>query len=513
MTADHLFIGIDSGTQGTKAVLFSETRNAVVARSHRGYGLMENDLGGREQDPADWIDACGTVIQDLFKTSGESPKKVQAIGVSGQQHGLVALDKDDQVIRPAKLWCDTQTTSQCRSLTLRLGGDEAVVDLTCNRMAEGFTAPKLLWIKENEPANYDRIRSIMLPHDYINFWLTREKRAEFSDASGTAYFDVKNRQWSTPVLKAIDETGKLEACLPEFMDSRDPWGKVCPDLAQSFGFSNDVLVSSGGGDNMMAAIGTGNVAPGIVTASLGTSGTIYAYADHPAVDPKGEVAAFCSATGGWLPLICTMNLTVATELVRHLLHISIEEMNAAAAGASPGSQGIVLLPYFNGERTPALPQGCGNFFGLTSSNMTRENICRAAMEGPLFGLKYGMERLKEMGITPKEIRLVGGGAKSPLWRRITADILDCPVVCPAETEAGALGAALQALWCRHNTKAASLPVTRVTDRAVRLDPATRLDPDPGHARRYASLYERYDALRLGMTPFFTDPFTRETSAV
>ncbi len=497
-----MFIGIDSGTQGTKAILFSENREAIICQAHASYQMMENEQGGREQNPAVWIKACRQVIQTLLKHPDISSSAVKGIGVSGQQHGMVPLDKKGRVIRPAKLWCDTQTTPQCRELTLKLGGDAAVVKETGNRMAEGFTAPKILWMKENEPENYEQLDKVLLPHDYINFWLTGEKKTECGDASGTAYFDVEKRTWSPRVLDAIDDSGKLLDCLPELVSSHEPCGYVRKELVETFGFSKDTLVSSGGGDNMMAAIGTGNVKPGVVTASLGTSGTIYAYSDAPVIDPRGVLASFCSSTNGWLPLICTMNVTVATELVRNLLGLDLDEMNKFAAAARPGSQGIILLPYFNGERTPPLPNASGSYHGLTSLNFTRENFCRSAMEGTTMGLKYGMKLLSRYGVSPKEIRLVGGGAKSSLWRKMAANMFNCPVVSPVTKEAGALGAALQAYWCWNTEKKNKTSIAVVTDSFVKMDPSTRCEPEEKDTKFYDTLFEHYLKINTTLTPLF-----------
>ena len=504
MKPDRLFIGIDSGTQGTKAVLFSEKSQGIIAQAHAEYTMMENEQGGREQDPEIWINACKRVIGTLLQDPDISCSSIKGIGVSGQQHGMVPLDRKNQVIRPAKLWCDTQTTAQCKALTRALGGDAALIKRIGNRMAEGFTASKILWLKENEPANYERLDRVLLPHDYINFWLTGQKRTECGDASGTAYFDVENRTWSTEVLNAIDTTGKLSDCLPELISSQEPCGYVRKELMSKFGFSKDTLVSSGGGDNMMAAIGTGNVVPGVVTASLGTSGTIYAYSDTPVMDKQGVLACFCSSTNGWLPLVCTMNVTVATEIVRKVLGLSLSEMNTLAAAAEPGSQGIILLPYFNGERTPPLPNSRGSFHGLTPLNFTRENFCRAAMEGATMGLRYGMNILREHGVSPKEIRLTGGGAKSGLWRQLAADMFNCPVISPVAKEAGALGAALQAYWCWNHENQNKIPLAAITDIFIKMDPDTRCEPDRDTAQVYDTLFEHYLKINAALTPLSTD---------
>ena len=499
--SDRLYIGIDSGTQGTKAVVVSEKARAVLAESYSGYELIENERGGREQRPESWLAACRRVLADILVAPAVDPRLVRAIGVSGQQHGMVPLDAAGQVIRPAKLWCDTETVGQCATITTRAGGEERVLSLIGNQVAAGFTASKVLWLSENEPENFARLATVLLPHDYINFWLTGEKRAEYGDGSGTAYFDVSSRCWSEEMVAAIDPSGRLASCLPSLVESAAPNGVIRSELAAELGLPADVLVSSGGGDNMMAAIGTGNVRPGVVTASLGTSGTIYAYADRPVIDAAGELAAFCSSSGGWLPLVCTMNVTVATELVRQLFGLELVAMNELAAGVSPGAGGLLLLPYFNGERTPALPEARATMTGMTGLNMKPAMFCRAAMEGATFGLRYGLDVLQRNGIEPDEVRLTGGGAKSGLWRQIVADVFDCEVVCLEQEEAGATGAALQALWCDEAERGAGMGLHEITAAFVRLDESSRLAPNPTNAGRYRDIYQRYLALNETMKGF------------
>ena len=253
---------------------------------------------------------------------------------------------------------------------------------------------------------------------------------------------------------------------------------------------------------MMAAIGTGNVIPGIVTTSLGTSGTIYSFSHQPVVDPNGELAAFCSSSGGWLPLVCTMNVTVSTELTRDLLELSLVDLNQLASSAPPGAEGILLLPYFNGERTPALPNAKAVFFGLTGTNYTTSNLARASMEGATLGLRYGLDVLRQQGISPTEIRLVGGGARSPVWRQMVAEIFSCPVVCPESSEAGAMGAALQAMWCFIRQKEGDVAISELTDRYITIDESTRTVPDTSIAARYAEIYQKYLRLNDVMRPMF-----------
>jgi len=500
MSKDQLFIGIDSGTQGTKGIVFSREEGRILAEAYADHQLIENIGGRREQEPVWWIEACSTVIGQLLKQSNVSGDRVCAIGVSGQQHGMVPLDARGEVIRPAKLWCDTETSPQCDQITASIGSHAQVIELIGNSIAAGFTASKILWLKQHEPQSYDRLATVLLPHDYINYWLTGQRKTEFGDASGTAYFDVKNRTWSEVILNAIDDSGKLQQCLPELIPSDNPVGTIRPEIAEQFELSPDVSVSSGGGDNMIAAIGTGNVSPGIVTASLGTSGTIYSYSDEPVIDPNGELAAFCSSSGGWLPLVCTMNVTVSTELTRNLLGLGLGDLNQLAFSAPPGAEGILLLPYFNGERTPALPNAKAVLFGLTSTNYNAANIARSSMEGATLGLRYGLDVLKQQGLTPTEVRLVGGGANSPLWRQIVADVFNCPVVCPESSEAGAVGAALQAMWCYLRHKEGDVAISELTDRYITLDDSTRAAPDESTVARYAEIYQKYLQLNDVMRP-------------
>ena len=502
MVGKKIFIGIDSGTQGTKGVVFDLASGEILAESYALHGMLEDNEGKREQYPEWWIVACEKVISDLVSQSNVNAKDVEAIGVSGQQHGFVPLDKDGEVIRPAKLWCDTSTTAQCETITKNAGGPASVVNAIGNSVAAGFTASKVLWLAENEPENYDKLATILLPHDYINYWLTGEKKTECGDASGTAYFDVANRRWSDKLLKAMDPSGKLSDCLPELIESDLPVGSVRPELAKEFGFKKGVLVSSGGGDNMIAAIGTGNVRPGVVTASLGTSGTIYAYSDKPVIDSEGELAAFCSSTGGWLPLVCTMNVTIATELTKNLLELNTARLNSFAERANPGSDGLLLLPFFNGERTPALPDSRATLYGLTSANYTPDNVCRSAMEGATFGLRYGLDVMRRQGVNPSEVRLVGGGAKSPLWRQIVADIFGCPVVRPMAAEAGALGAAIQAIWCYMHNLGENISMGELTDRYVIMDEARGLQPISANVELYNEIYEKYLKLDKALRPVY-----------
>jgi len=487
-----LYIGIDSGTQSVKAVVLDLDSRKVVAEARAPHALIDGlPPGHMEQHPQQWADAMDAVIGEVAGKIDRS--RVRGIGVSGQQHGFVALDAAGKVIRPAKLWCDTSTTAECAIITKKLGGPKAAIRATGSLILPGFTAPKILWLKRNEPANYKRLRHVLLPHDFLNFHLTGNYTMEFGDASGTALMDVRARKWSRAAIDAIDP--KLAAWLPALQESHEAAGTLRPELAAKYGFSPDVVVSAGGGDNMMGAIGTGNVSPGVISASFGTSGTIYAFANKPVVDPQGEIAAFCSSTGGWLPLLCTMNVTTVTEQVRALFGHDHAALEAAVAGTPAGAHGLVTLPYFAGERTPNVPDGTGALLGLNAKTYHRGPLARSAMEGVTLGMNYGLRRLAVLGVKAKEIRVTGGGAKSAAWRQIMADIFGVPVVGMVEEEGAALGGALQAAWCvaRRNGRRTA-KITEFTEGVVAVKEETRCTPNKANVAKYRAVQALQDDL-------------------
>ncbi|MBS7624590.1 MAG: xylulokinase [Candidatus Bathyarchaeia archaeon] len=499
--AKEFFIGIDNGTQSTKTIVVDGETGAVLGKAVKEYGYIEGlPPGHKEQDPAVWIDALIETVKMAIKTAGIDPKYVRAIGVSGQQHGLVPLDENGRVIRPAKLWNDTSTFRESQYLIRKLGGLKKVIEILGLSIPPGYTAPKILWLKRNEPWNYRRLKTVLLPHDYLNFYLTGRKVMEYGDASGTALMNVRTRTWCKEVLDAIDPN--LEEKLPPLQSSDKPAGFVRKEVAEIFGFRDDVLVSAGGGDNMMAAIGTGNTRKGIVTASFGTSGTIFAYSDTPVIDPKGEIAAFCDSTNAWLPLLCTMNVTVSTEFVRSLFKMTHEELTEAVEASPVGSDGLILLPYFEGERTPNVPDGTGVFFGLNSRTFNPEYIARAAMEGATLGMNYGLNRMRELGINPKQIRLTGGGSKNRAWRQVAADIFGTEVVCLKIDEGAAYGAALQAMWTYRNYMGEKVTIQDITDRYVEVDENTLVFPKPDNVKIYRELQKIQDALSRSLRRVF-----------
>lgn len=496
-----LVIGIDSGTQSTKALVVNASTGKVEGLGTAAYDLIPNlPPGAKEQHPDTWKKAMIKAVKQALREAKASASEVKAIGVSGQQHGFVPLDAAGEVIRPAKLWCDTTTAEECAQITAALGGPKKTIAALGNSVLPGFTAGKILWLKRHEPKNFARLATVLLPHDYLNFVLTGERVMEYGDASGTALLDVRRRTWCSQAVNAID--ANLSAALPPLIPSDQPSGALTAKTAAALGLSAGVLVSAGGGDNMMGAIGTGNTRQGVITASFGTSGTIYACASKPVIDPRGEIAAFCDSTNQWLPLLCTMNVTVATEMVRQDFEWTHEKYAAEAARVDAGSDGLMLLPYLEGERTPNVPNGTGVFFGVTPRTFKAGHFARAAMEGVTLGMNYGLRRLAELGVKPKQIRATGGGAKSSVWRQIMADVFNAEVVTLQVAEGAAYGAALQALWCWRRGQGERVSIDDVTDAFVKVNRKETVRPKAKAVARYAEVQAIHDTLSTSLRSSF-----------
>ncbi|CAH2603311.1 Xylulose kinase [Rhodovastum atsumiense] len=485
-----MYLGIDCGTQSTKALIVAED-GTIRGKGHAAHELIERPNGAREQDPAWWVAAMIDAVRQALAQSGLPGREIRAIGVSGQQHGLVVLDEAGQPIRPAKLWNDTETSPQNQELVLALGGpskwfaEYGIIPLT------GYTISKLLWLKQNEPEHFRRVRHIALPHDYLNFWLTGRHVAECGDASGTGFFDIRRRAWAAGPLDLIDGgTGQLRAALPALIGADDIVGPLQPSAAEALGLSTDCLVSAGGGDNMMGAIGTGNVHPGVVTMSLGTSATVCSFSPEPVLDARGWLAPFCSSSGGWLPLVCTMNATNVTGGIVELLGRDIGYLSDALDATAPGAGGLTALPFLNGERTPDLPNATGTLLGLTANNMNAGNLVRAMVEGVSFGVLAGL-KLVLGGRRAARIFLIGGGARSPQWRQLIADASGAEIVVPVTEEGGCLGGALQAMWAEKKQRGATEALADITARCVAIDPAKSAQPDAGRRAAYDAAFALY----------------------
>jgi xylulokinase len=482
-----LVVGIDVGTQSIKLVAYDPATRRVVATHGQSLELIAGDDGSREQKAEWWIDAIRTCFAKLDSTLRN---RVIAIGVSGQQHGFVPVDAAGHVLAPAKLWCDTSTQRECNEIMEAAGGAQHCVELAGNPILAGYTASKLPWTRKHRAEVYSRLATIMLPHDYVNFWLTGERWMEYGDASGTGWLNVRTRRWSSQMLNATDQQRDLSTCLPPLVEAHVSF-PIAPAIADELGLPRKVCVSAGGGDNMMAAIGTGNVVPGVLSMSLGTSGTLFAYADHPVVDDKASWAAFCSSTGGWLPLICTMNCTVATESVARAFGFSTRDGDAVMADTVPGAAGLVMLPFFNGERTPDLPLARGSLHGMNLGNLTRGNTYRAAMEGATYALRNGYDAWLSAGLRFDAIRLTGGGSHSAAWRQMVADVFELPVEVPAQAEGAAFGAALQALWAYDYANGKSKDLAAITREHVLVAPEFSTRPNTEAAAAYQTHYHQF----------------------
>ncbi|MGD2295880.1 MAG: xylulokinase [Candidatus Aminicenantes bacterium] len=483
-------VGVDSGTQGTK-VLVIDFNGEVRGRGYAPHQSIEGlKPGESEQDPSVWIEALEKALGQALKEAQIAAAKIVSLGVSGQQHGFVPLDKEGRPIRPAKLWNDTSTVEETKFLIDQLGGKKPYIAKLGVSLAVGYTASKILWLRQHEPENYDRLSTVLLPHNYINYVLTGRRHMEYGDASGTGLMDIRKLEWHTEAVPAVGPD--LEKKLPPLSHPKEPVGSMRQEFTQRFALE-DVLVSSGGGDNMMGAIGSGNVVPGICSLSLGTSGTIYSFFDSPFIDPEGEIAAFCDSTGGWLPLLCTMNVTNTTEFFKALLDISNKELEALGAKTPAGAEGLIFLPFIDGERVPALPSARGVFYGLDSKNFKSTHLARAVLEGTILNLGYGYSRMLSLGLKPEEIRATGGGAKSRLWLQIAANILQTPVVTLREEEAAALGAAIQSIWNYFLSRGEKVSINDLTDQIVALGDVT-VEPDPETFPLYVHLQERFNAL-------------------
>lgn len=502
-----LVVGLDVGTQSVKLAVYDPAEKKLVATHSEPLVLDAGDDGHCEQQPEWWIDA---IRANFAKLPSSLRARVVAIGVSGQQHGFVPLDAAGRVLAPAKLWCDTSTQRECDEITAAAGGARTCVELAGNPILVGYTASKLPWTRKHRPDVYRRLTTIMLPHDYINFWLTGERWMEYGDASGTGWLDVRTRRWSQPMLQATDPDRDLASLLPPLVESSTSFD-IAPSIADALGLPRSVRVSVGGGDNMMAAIGTGVVAPGTLGMSLGTSGTLFTCTNAPMVDGAARWAAFCSSTGSWLPLICTMNCTVATERVAHAFGFSAREGDALMAGTAPGAGGLVMLPFFSGERTPDLPYARASLHGMNLGNLTPANTFRAAMEGATYALRNGYDAWQSAGVRFDAIRLTGGGSRSATWRQMIADVFALPVESPREVEGAAFGATLQAWWAYRRSHGDSADIVDIAREHVAIDGRLSSVPDETSSLRYREHYQQFLRVLQATQPLNASPQTAGTT--
>jgi xylulokinase len=477
-------VGVDVGTTGARGVAVDE-RGGVVTAHTSEYPLLTPRPQWTEQDPAEWWRASREVLAAVASACRDARHEIVGIGLTGQMHGSVFLDAAAEVIRPALLWNDQRTGKQCDEITDRVG-PERLVEITGNPALTGFQAPKVLWLRDEEPADFDRVASVLLPKDYVRWKLGAELATDVSDAAGTLFLDLRKRTWSREILEALDVPAEW---LPPVFESPERAGGVTADVADEIGLSPGVPVAAGGGDNAAAAIGTAVTRDGVLSSSIGTSGVLFANVDEAAVDPSGRIHAFAHAVpGGYCLLAVTLSAGGSLRWWRDVTGLAYGELVAEAEAVAPGSEGLVFLPYLTGERTPHLdPMATGAFVGLTARH-TRGHMTRALMEGVLFSLRDGIEIMRALDVRPTEIRAIGGGASSTLWLQLQADVYDAPVYRLAIEEGAAYGAALLG----HVAAGTFRDVEEATSVVRVLEETT--EPDPQAAAEYDETYALYRTL-------------------
>jgi len=490
-------LGIDVGTGGTRALIIDERGRLISSATEEHQPFASPQIGWAEQNPEDWWRAAGVAIRRALTSANLTGDSIASVGLSGQMHGAVMLDDSGDVVRPALIWCDVRTEKQCNEIDAKLGKRQ-IIHLTCNPALPNFTLTKLLWVRENEPEKWKSVRSVMLPKDYVRFRLSGERATDVADASGTLMLDVARRKWSVEVLGAF-EIG--ESLLPALYESPDVCGRISNEGSAATALKCGTPVVAGAGDQAAGAVGLGIVAPGTVSATIGTSGVVFASTDRPALDPKGRMHTFCHAvTGRWHVMGVTQAAGLSLRWFRDLLSgksddgaDSYDRLTAEAADVPAGSEGALWAPYLMGERAPHLdPNARGALLGLTASHK-RGHVVRAVLEGVAFSLKDSFTILEEMKVPVREIRLGGGGARSVLWRQIQADIYGHDVGIPRAEEGAAYGAAILAgvgvgVWA--SVDAACNAVVEVAHRV-----RSRPDVVAVMNTRYAQYRKIYPALK------------------
>lgn len=489
------FLGIDLGTSAVKCILVGEDGSVAASRSEE-YPLYTPQPGWAEQHPEDWWTGTAACIRALLADASIAGGEIAGVGLSGQMHGSVFLDKELRVVRPALLWCDQRTAAECDWIEATIGQQE-LARLTGNRALTGFTAPKVIWLRNHEPEQFARTAHLMLPKDYVRLQLTGEFGMDMADASGTLLLDVAHRRWSQEVLENL---GIPAEWLPPLYESNDIAGRLTAEAAQLTGLAEGTPVVAGGGDQACGAVGVGVVREGIASVALGTSGVVFVHDDTYHADPLRRLHAFCHGVPGRWHRMGVM-LAAGGSFQWWKNHFAFEELQKAKAEgrdvyeyltalaetAPLGSEGLLFLPYLSGERTPHPdPKARGAFIGLTVRH-SKAHLTRAVLEGITFGLRDSMELVKQSGIQIRELRVNGGGARSPFWRQMIADIFGLPVVTVNSTDGPAYGAAVMAASGVQN-----VDITELCDRWIR--PVTRTEPNPASSARYESFYAVYRTL-------------------
>ncbi len=489
------WLGLDVGTGGSRALLVDASGRVQhsFTAAHKDMQMLKPLWA--EQDPDDWWRASELAIQGVLQAAGISGSAIAGIGLSGQMHGLVLLDSEYHVIRPALIWCDQRSQRQVDFINARLQ-PENVLRCTANPVLTGFTLPKLLWVRDNEPGKFEAVRKILLPKDYVRFRLTGEFATDVSDASGTALFDVVNRNWSGEMVRGL---GLDHAILPRVYESSDISGKVSHSAAQGVGLPSGLPVIGGAGDQAASAIGNGIVEPGAVSCTIGTSGVVFAYLEKPAYDPAGRVHTFCHAIpGAWHVMGVTQGAGLSLQWFRNRFapEVEYDDLTAEATLSPAGADGLFWLPYLMGERTPHLDaRARGAWIGLTAKHH-KADLVRAILEGVCYSQRDGLEIIAGLGARPSLVRLSGGGAKSPFWHQLFADIFNTRVATLETQEGSAYGAALLAMVGTREYNSA-MEVCRAVIKEV-----TVKEPQPETAAFYEARYSVYRSVYPALKPVF-----------
>jgi xylulokinase len=505
----HL-LGIDIGTSGTKTLICDED-GAVLATAMAEHPISSPKPGWSEQDPQDWWDAACAATKAVLKKAKLKAGDVGAIGLSGQMHGSVFLGNGTRALRPALLWNDQRTAEQCAEIESKAGGREALIELVANPALTGFTAPKILWVRQHEPRVYEKTKHVLLPKDYVRFRMTGEYATEVSDASGMLLLDVANRTWSDKLLRLLDIDKSLLARLHE---SPEVTGRLSAEGASALGLKEGTSVVGGAGDQAAGAVGNGIVTPGVVSATLGTSGVVFAHSDAPTRDPGGRVHTMCHAVPGkWCVFGCMLSAGGSFQWFRNQLGQAevasakkqkrdpYELLVAEAAEAPPGCEGLFFLPYLTGERCPHPdPLARGGWVGITART-TRPMLVRSLMEGVTYGMRDALEIMKAMGVPVTQVRASGGGARSEFWRQLQADVYNQPIVLTNATEGPAYGVALLA--------GVGTGVWKSVEEACRssIEQTEKVTPNKKYAAAYEPFYRTYDKLYFDLKERFREMAT------
>ncbi|HJQ77317.1 MAG TPA: xylulokinase [Acidimicrobiia bacterium] len=485
------FLGIDVSTTATKALLL-DGDGVVVSEGISSYSFDSPRPTWAEQDPHVWWDAAGEAIRSAVADAGIETTAIDAVGLTGQMHGSVLLDVSGEVVRPAILWNDQRTAAECDQIR-EMVGREHLIATTGNDALTGFTAPKLLWVANHEPENWERVATIMLPKDYVRFGLTGERAVDAADGSGTILFDLGQRTWSTDILTELDLD---PAICPPVYEGPQVTGTVSAAAAGVTGLRTGTPVVAGGGDQSANAVGVGAVEPGVFALSLGTSGVVFATSDGVAIEPEGRLHSFCHAVPGkWHMMGVMLSAAGSLRWLRDALapHLSYEELMTEAAQVPPGSEGLWFLPYLSGERTPhSDPLARGAFIGLTSSH-DLAHLTRAVLEGVAFGLRDGFDLMIDSGLAPPDsVRGSGGGLRSRLWTQVLADVLGVAISKVSTDEGAAYGAAILAAVGAGNFESVEAATKSLVSVTETMEPSGDVD---FYVQAHAGYQDLYPALR------------------